>query len=119
MTLPMFEDDPVSEARVKITRAGDGLSEALKLLPIAQHIGAESYFVLRTVVKAVDHREDKHGRLVRTHIAETIEIAETDETTAKAAMAKAFEMLEKARAEQAGQLAIEAGAEDAEGDESS
>jgi hypothetical protein len=35
MTLPLFEDQPVDRAAVRITRAGDGLSEALKIRPQA------------------------------------------------------------------------------------
>ena len=41
MGLPEFEGRAVVRSAVKITRAGDGLSEALKLEPTALHHGDE------------------------------------------------------------------------------
>jgi hypothetical protein len=78
MGLPEFEGRAVVRSAVKITRAGDGLSEALKLEPTALHHGDEVFFVLRGAVTQVNHRpnsREEDDLLVRVHTVEAQEIA--------------------------------------------
>jgi hypothetical protein len=102
MTLPLFEDQPVDRAAVRITRAGDGLSEALKIRPKALHIGEEVYYVLRGVVTQVTHRE-KDDEITRLHTVEAQQITEVDGKTATRMLAAAAKQLDQARADADGQ----------------
>lgn len=68
--LPPFEGVPVIYSSVAIAKAGDGLSDALKVDPIALHHGEEVWFVLRGHVAQVNHvpiKSDDSSRLVRKH----------------------------------------------------
>lgn len=76
--LPSFENHQVVRSAVKITRAGDGLSEALKLEPQALQHGDEVFFVLRGEVTQVTHRpasKEESDILARVHVVEAREIA--------------------------------------------
>lgn len=78
--LPSFEGKQVVAAAVKITRAGDGLSEALKVAPEALHDGDEVWFVLKGEVTQVTHRRiaKAEGLLARVHVVEAREIVKVD-----------------------------------------
>lgn len=79
--LPSFENHQVVRSAVKITRAGDGLSEALKLEPQALQHGDEVFFVLRGEVTQVTHRpasKEESDILARVHVVEAREIALVD-----------------------------------------
>jgi hypothetical protein len=70
MALPKFEGKQVIAARVKIAKAGDGLSDALDIEPVALRNGDVVYYVLRGVVSQVNHRPasaDLASMLVRQH----------------------------------------------------
>ncbi|HEY7010127.1 MAG TPA: hypothetical protein VH395_14360 [Jatrophihabitantaceae bacterium] len=96
MTLPVFEDQPVDRAAVRITRAGDGLSEALRIRPKALHIGDEINYLLRGVVTQVTHRE-KDDEITRLHTVEAQQITEVDAKTASRMLAAAARELDQAR----------------------
>ena len=109
--LPLFEENAVSVSRVKIVNAGDGLSEALKVDPVALFLDDEVYYVLQGKVTSVAHVVDKDGITSRVHTIKADGIAPIDQETARKAIQTAAEETERIRAEQAGQLAL--GAEQA------
>lgn len=99
--LSSFEGRPVIRAAVRITRAGDGLSEALKFAPVALHHDDEVFFVLRGSVSQVNHKPDgaDADELVRVHTVEAVEIAMVDESDVADLLAGAAERVGRARAE--------------------
>lgn len=106
--LPLFENEQVLQAQVRIVRAGDGLSDALKIAPKTLHLGDEVFYVLRGVVGQVNHkRKEDSGLVVRVHTVEANEITEVDAKVATKMLQAAAVELEKAKAEAAGQLALE------------
>lgn len=105
--LPDYEGREVVHASMKITRAGDGLSEALQLAPVALHHGDEVHLVLKGRVIDVQHpllksTDDDEDRLVRKHVVETQEITIVDEDDVEAALNQAAERLADLRDAAAG-----------------
>lgn len=78
--LGKFERRPVRKSSIKITRAGDGLSEALKFEPVALHVDDEVYFVLRGKVSKVQFGKVSadDDDLARVHTIDTIEITSVE-----------------------------------------
>jgi hypothetical protein len=114
--LPRFEGLPVATAAVRITRAGDGLSEALKIAPKALELGDEVYYVLRGVVRQINHREKSDGDIiVRIHTVEADAITEVDAELAGKLLADAASEIAKAKAAADGQDEI--GFDDDAGDD--
>ncbi len=109
--LPTFEENAVTISRVKIVNAGDGLSEALKVDPVALFLDDDAYYVLQGKVTGVAHIIDKDGITCRVHTIKAGSIAPVDMETASKAIQTYAEETERLRAEQAGQLAL--GAEQA------
>lgn len=72
-----FEGDEVVASSVKITKAGDGLSDALEIDPLVFHRGEEVFFVLRGKVRHVAFPPKKKGdsRVVRQHIIDCEDVA--------------------------------------------
>lgn len=81
-----FEGDLVLRSTVKITKAGDGLSDALKVDPIAMHRGDDVYFVLHGNVRHVAFPPEKKdsNEVVRQHVIDTVDIALVDEAAVDA-----------------------------------
>lgn len=104
--LPLFEDETVTNARVKITNAGDGLSDALKISPEALHIGDDAYYLIRGEVTQVAH-VTKDDVLTRVHTVKASAATKVDGKVAEKMLAAAADELEKAKAEAAGQLALD------------
>ncbi len=102
--LPDFEGLPVRRSTVKITRAGDGLSEALKVAPMAYHLGDEVFFVLRGQVTQVNHVpvSPADSDLVRVHTLVTQEITEVAAEDVESFLRTAEDRLRRAREEEAG-----------------
>lgn len=105
--LPDAEGHEVAHASMKITRAGDGLSEALQLAPVALHFDEEVFIVLRGVVADVQHpklksTDENEQRRVRRHIVETKEITIVDADDVQGALNQAAERLATLRDEAAG-----------------
>jgi hypothetical protein len=101
--LPPFETNDVVGTRVKITGAGDGLSEALKVAPRALQHGEEVTYLLRGVVKEIDFPQDKEGDVWRVHTVKTSSIIQVDEDTANELLQAAAEELQRRRAAAEGQ----------------
>jgi len=104
MGLPKFEGRAVVRSAVKITRAGDGLSEALKLEPSALHHGDEVFFVLRGSVTQVNHRpaSREEDDLVRVHTVEAQEIAMVGHAQVDELLASERERVKRLKDEEAG-----------------
>lgn len=54
--LPLFEGRQVTKSAVKVTNAGDGLSEALKLEPEALSMDQEVCLVIRGTITQINHK---------------------------------------------------------------
>lgn len=109
--LPEFEGQEVKYAQVRITNAGDGLSEALEINPVALHYDEEVFYVLRGKVSQVNHRakgSDADGPLIRVHTVKASQITEVSGDIAKKMLAEAAEQLQKAKADASGQLLLDA-----------
>jgi len=103
--LPDFEGEPVFGATVRITRAGDGLSEALRVAPKALHNGEEVHYVLKGVVRQINHRQkDEDSPMVRVHTVEAVDITEVDADLANKILTEAATELAKAKADADGQI---------------
>lgn len=70
--LGSFDGREVGGTSIKVTNAGDGLSEALKVDPTEFHLGDIVYVVLQTEVVRVEHKSiedgDETGPLERAHV---------------------------------------------------
>jgi hypothetical protein len=66
--LSKFEGRDVLQATIKVTNAGDGLSEALGIEPAEMHLGEKVYLVIEAEVSKVNYEELKDtGTLRRVH----------------------------------------------------
>lgn len=106
--LPTFEDEAVDQVQVKITKAGDGLSDALEISPKVYHLGDDFACILRGTVSQVNHKQGSKETVVRIHTVTTTGITEVEIDMAKRILEAAAENLEKAKAERDGQLMLDA-----------
>jgi hypothetical protein len=108
LELAAFEDDDVREVAVKITRAGDGLSEALKVSPVALHRGDEVFYVLRGRVAKITFEEVKPGSddLRRVHVIVTQDIVEVDGADVSAILKHAQDVIRRKLEEASGQVPL-------------
>lgn len=103
-----FDGEDVQQVVVKITKAGDGLSDGLRVRPVDLAIGDEVYYVLKGTVAQVNHKRDKKTeQIVRTYVVETVQITMTDEAKVSKILSQSALALEKARAEMVGQGALD------------
>jgi hypothetical protein len=66
--LSQFEGRDVLQSTIKVTNAGDGLSEALSIEPTEMHLGAKVYLLIEAEVSKVNYEELKDtGTLRRVH----------------------------------------------------
>lgn len=80
--LHSFEDAEVVGTTIKITRAGDGLSQALAIEPREYRVGERVIVILETVVKSVTMDTVKDStQLTRVHTLVT-QVATTGDTKA-------------------------------------
>lgn len=101
--LPVFEGSSVDRASVKISGSGTGLSEGLRVRPIAYDIGEEGFFVVRVRCAGVEHKEDKDELIVREHKFHIEEMAPISDTIAGKALQDYAREVEKAKSELDGQ----------------
>lgn len=102
--LGVFEGQTVAAAVVKITRAGDGLSEALKLEPEAISQGEEVFLVLRGQVTRVGFEPvpKAESYLRRVHTIEAREVARVGEKDVQALLDAEADRIKKLREEAEG-----------------
>lgn len=110
MALPRFEGKPVIASRMAIVGAGDGLSAALDLEPVALKIGQRVRVVLEGEVRDVDHTPIKKGEnsvLARKHVVSTEGIMlvtdESDDAQIKLMLAADADRLQRAKDSAEGQ----------------
>lgn len=105
--LPEFEGSDVFAASMKITKAGDGLSDALEVAPVALHVGDEVFFVLKGVVDQVNHRPLKKTEgLQRVHTISTVDITQVDESAVSKMLQEAGERVRREKDRAAGVLTL-------------
>lgn len=98
--LPKFDKREVIKSEIAVRKAGDGLSEAVGIDPVAFHIGEKVYVVLETEVTAVDHRPvPKTDVLARKHVLTTETATVVDGAMVEEVLAKQRERIEAARLE--------------------
>lgn len=103
--LPDFEGETVHSARVKITNAGDGLSEALKVAPVALAHGETVYYVLRGTVTQINHTaRSEDDPLIRVHTVKADAITPVDPELADKLLAEAAAEIARAKAAADGQM---------------
>lgn len=101
MALEPFEEKPVIRCEVQITKAGDGLSDALKVDPVAMHVNDRVFFVLEAEVGKVQFvRVSPAGNdLRRVHTLVTQRITQVDGADVRAYLDDAEQHLRRALAE--------------------
>lgn len=97
--LHAFEGRKVVATSIKVTKAGDGLSPALKVEPVEYELGEVVYLVLKTTVGAVGYKPSKDNpeASIRQHTLETVEGTIVEEAKVRgvlAAQRKAIEQSE-------------------------
>jgi hypothetical protein len=103
-TLPAFEGHDARKSQLRITKAGDGLSEALSLGPRHWSLDDEVYLVMRAQVTQINHRVEKDSDdVIRVHTAEALEVTEVNGKDVKAFLEAESERVQKLRDEKSGQ----------------
>ncbi len=99
--LEAFEGKPVITCTVKITNAGDGLSDALKVDPIELHVNQRVFFVIETEVDAVQFKRvtPAGNDMTRVHVLKTQRITAVDADDVRAYLDDAQEHVRRALAE--------------------
>lgn len=99
--LDPFEEKPVNRCAVKITKAGDGLSDALKVDPLELHIGDRVFYVLEGEVGQVLFRRihPASNELERVHVVITQRITAVDGADVQAYLDDAEQHVKRALAE--------------------
>lgn len=110
--LKKFENKDVVGTSIKVTRAGDGLSSALDVDPIAIPQGAKVYLILETECIDVQHPRAKANNanlLMRKHVLQTSRAMIVDGSTVAATLDERDRVLaeraEEARVREADRLA--------------
>lgn len=104
--LPEFEGQEVEASQIRITNAGDGLSEALKIAPRALHHGDDVAILIRGKVTQINHKtagkgEDEH--LIRVHTISATAATELEMDHATKILTAAADNLARRKAEIEGQ----------------
>jgi hypothetical protein len=106
--LPTFEGRDVKKSQLRITGAGDGLSEALALTPKAYHAGETMCLVLKAEVTQINHKAEKDSDdMIRVHTAVVGSITEVEEGDISSFLADSSERIRKARDAAVGQEALD------------
>jgi len=102
-----FEGRHIARATVKITAAGDGLSEALAIQPEEIELDEDRSYVLQGKCVRVSIETDKNGITSRVHTIKTHGISPIDPSVAAKAISQYRDETEKAKAEAQGQLMLD------------
>ena len=104
--LPLFEGAPVAKCALKVTKAGDGLSEALDLEPVALALGDERSYVIRGTIAQVGFKT-ANGIVTRVHTLVVDTCMEVDEAVAEKMISREAIRLAKLRDERTGQTTVD------------
>jgi len=98
MSIGTFEGHDVVGTAIKVTKAGDGLSPALKVEPVEYELGEEIHVVLKTRVANVQFvpSKDDANNLIRLHTIETSEATVVEGTKVKGLLAAQRKKIEEA-----------------------
>ena len=115
-TLKSFEGVDVIEATIKVTNAGDGLSEALGIDPVEYHQGDTVYVLLETTVSRVSYEAVKKDSdfLKRVHTLKAGTGTIVDAGFARESIEMQREINQRARDAEAGQGRLDDPEADAE-----
>lgn len=105
--LHQFEGRDVQRATVKITAAGDGLSEALSIAPEEIELDDERSYVLQGKCVRVSIETDKNGVTSRVHTIRTEGISPIDAQVAARVIAEHREDVARRKDEIDGQLRLQ------------
>lgn len=101
-----FEGRHIARATVKITNAGDGLSEALAIQPEEIELDEDRSYVLQGKCVRVSIEVDKNGVASRVHTIKTHGISPIDPKIAAKAIGQYRDETERAKAEAQGQMML-------------
>lgn len=107
--LDPFEGREVVAGTIKVTNAGDGLSTALAVDPVAYHHGQKVTVVLDCEVTQVNHIESAPDAdtLVRVHTFKTHNATVVDRDLVEAHLQTQADRIQKARDEAAGRMQLD------------
>lgn len=102
--LTPFEGHDVARATMKITKAGDGLSDAMRLDPMELHHGEEVYAVIKGRVSKVNFPPipGAEGLLSREHVVNAEEIAIVAPDEVEELLTRERDRIERLKEEAAG-----------------
>lgn len=101
--LEPFEGSDVIGSSIQITKAGDGLSEALSVEPASFHLGEKRYVVLECIVAKIRYTEVKDTKaLKREHTFEAQGATIVDATLVADLIAAQREVILRAKEDAAG-----------------
>lgn len=109
--LHQFEGRDVQRTTVRVTGAGDGLSDALSTAPDEIELEDTRYYVLRGVCGRVSIETDKHGITSRVHTIKTESISPIDPKLAEKVLQENADEISRKKAAIDGQLTLDAEAE--------
>jgi hypothetical protein len=112
--LHQFEGREIHRTTVRITGAGDGLSDALSTAPDEIELDDTRYYVLRGKCARVAMETDKDGITSRVHTIKTESISPIDAYDAEEVLKANAEAVQRRKDEVAGQLRLTDEAEAAE-----
>jgi hypothetical protein len=102
--LSQFEGRDVQRTTVRVTGAGDGLSESLTTAPDEIELEDTRYYVLRGECARVSIETDKNGVTSRVHTIKTQSISPIDAELAEKVLRENAEEVQRRKDEVAGQL---------------
>jgi len=106
--LGLFEGSPVTTAKVKVTSAGDGLSKAMVVEPVAYKKGDRVVIVLDCVVRRVEFEDgDMNGDVCRVHVFKAGQAIVIDRQLVAEMLAEQAERIRQAEDFAKGNLTLE------------
>ena len=114
--LSPFEGRDVVGATIAITRAGDGLSEALAVRPAEFHVGDLVHVVLACEVAKVRFDADRHEEdaLIRVHVLRAGTATIVDQNLVRGVLDRQADAIARWREQQTGVSRLDLDGDDAE-----
>lgn len=106
--LGTFEGSPVTTSKVKVTSAGDGLSKAMTVEPVAYKKGDRVVIVLDCVVRRVEFEDgDINGDVCRVHVFKAGQAVVIDRQLVAEMLEEQAERIKQAEDDARGRLTLE------------
>lgn len=108
-TLGDFEGDTIVRSEVAVTKIGDGLSDALKVDPVALHRGDRVFLIIEAECRHVAFPPIEKGSdlLARKHVLDAVEVALVDEEDVEKLMAANRDRVQRALDSMKGQGTVD------------